>query len=729
MDRLASEGVLLEDATVQVPQTRPSHASILTGRYPFEHGVRDNFSPPLRSGLPTLATHLKARGYATAAFIGGFPLVAGSGLNRGFDVYDDDLGPGSTLAERRATEVVGRATAWLKKRRSAPFFVWVHLYDPHAPYEAPEPFGGRYAKRPYDGEVAFADAQVGSLLDFLDRRGARDNTLVVVTSDHGEGLGDHGEDDHLMFIYDSTLRVPCLLRLPSILPAGKRVAGQFRSVDIMPTVLELLGQPAVAVTGASRAAALRAGARLPDNESYAESLYGQLHFGFAPLRGLRAEGWKYIDAPRAELYNLREDPAESQNVLDMRGQVAERLKKRLGPLGEGSSAPAVAVPADAGVIERLAALGYVGVGSSRVGTAKGADPKDKIAQVQAYTRDAQKATRLLRAGEIDTALPILERLSRSESVSFDVQYLLGRALLRKRRLAEAANALEEARQLLPQFVEVYADLAEAFRRQGKLREARAVVDRGLALSSDNGRLLEEGGLALQALGETDAARQTLERARTKNPRALRSRLALSAVYRDQGKIAAAVEELRAAVRLDASFVDGWNALGLLLAQSGANADAEAAFRSALEVRPDDSEVLFNLAELLTRTGRSAEAVPVLERVVVLSPDVAEARRALESARAAAGPLPEGSIHLRLIRVHDRPEAERILARIRGGASFEDEARAHSKDPSASRGGDLGVVRLVDLSEPLRSAAAALRPGGLSEIIPSNPDYLLVRRER
>src|SRR5439155_5659147 len=227
MDRLAREGVLVEVAVAQVPQTRPSHVSIFTGRYPFEHGIRDNFSPPLPAKIPTLATLLSRAGYDTAAFIGAYPVARSSGLDQGFAVFDDPFGAGESTttrearSERRAGEVVDHALAWLAKPRRAPFFVWAHLYDPHAPYEPPAPFRQRFARRPYDGEVAYADAQVRRLLAWLDQSGRAADTLVVVTSDHGEGLGDHGESEHMLLVYDSTLRVPLILRWPGRLPAAR----------------------------------------------------------------------------------------------------------------------------------------------------------------------------------------------------------------------------------------------------------------------------------------------------------------------------------------------------------------------------------------------------------------------------------------------------------------------------------------------------------------------------
>ncbi len=728
LDGLARDGLLFEDATVHAPQTRPSHASMLTGLYPFAHGVRDNFSPPLKGDVPTLAGLLKARGYDTAAFIGGFPLAASSGLNRGFDVYDDALGgggaAGALMAERSAAEVVDRARRWLGGRRR-PFFAFVHLYDPHAPYEPPRPFAARYAGRPYDGEVASADAQVGRLLAFLEERGLRGRTLVVATSDHGEGLGDHGEDEHLVYVYDSTLRVPLLVSWPGTLPGGRRVAGQFRGVDLMPTLLELMGVPRVATSGASRAAELRSGAPLPDNESYAESLYGQLHFGWAPLRAVRAEGWKYIEAPRAELYHLRQDAGEVRNVLDVRGQVAARLRERLGAYESSSTPAAVELPSDAGAIERLVSLGYVGAGAPPASGVKGADPKDMIAGHQAYTRDVQKALRLFRGGEIDGSLAILQRLARQEAVAFEVPYFLGKALLRKGRPAEAVKALDEARGLLPRFAPLYVDLAQAFRLQGRPKDARAAVNRGLEIAEKNAALWEEGGLAAQQMGDLAAAQAALETARTLDPGSVRARLALSALYRSEGNRGAAVAELREAVRRNPRSASAWHALGVLQAESGATADAEAAFRKGLEADAADPDLLYGLAELLRAGGRPKEAVPLLEKAVAAAPGFGEARDALERARREVAP---GTVTLSLIRVRARPDAERLSARLASGADFGAEARAMSIDPSAASGGTLGPVRLDDLSEPLRSAAAALEPGRVSAVLETPEGYVILRRD-
>jgi choline-sulfatase len=732
-DRLARTGVVVEDATVQVPQTRPSHASLLTGRYPYEHRIRDNFSPPLDPSTPTLATLLRARGYDTAAFIGSVVLAASSGLDRGFAVYDDPFSAPSPSVvqgeERGAEDVVSSALAWLQKERPGPFFAWVHLYDPHAPYEPPERYRKRYAGRPYDGEVAYADAQLGRLLDFLERQGLKGRTLVVVTSDHGEGLGDHGEEEHMMFLYDSTLHVPLLLSWPGVLPAGARVKGQLRSIDVLPTVLDLLGLPAPPVTGVSRAASLKAASRIADSESYAESLYGNIHFGYAPLRALRAEGWKYIQAPRAELYDLKADPREGTNALAARDPVAQRMRQRLRSHDAGPARSAPVVTPDAGTLERMAALGYVGASASRVGAGAGADPKDKIAEFQAFTRGTRQGVRRFEAGDYDGAIAVLAPLARGEIVSMEVQFILGRSLVRKKRYPEAVKVLETAVALLPKWGATYFELSHAYAGMGEPGKALAALDRGLQVDPGSAPLHRARGLMLQQAGDRTGARAELERARDLDPRDARLRLMLSAVYRDEGDLKKAVGEVREAVRLAPDSADGWNALGLLLTASRRDAEAEAAYRSALKARPDDPDALFNLAALLRRSKRAKEAADLLDRLVAKSPSFPGAAGALGAARDEAASPGPGQLRLSLLRVATREEAEDVLRRLAAGEDFAALARARSTDPSASRGGELGLIRPAELAEALRSAAAGLAVGAHSAALETPAGYVILRREQ
>jgi arylsulfatase A-like enzyme/tetratricopeptide (TPR) repeat protein len=644
LDRLAREGVLVEEAVVQVPQTRPSHASILTGRQPYEHGIRDNSSPPLAARFPTLATVLKGHGYDTAAAVGAYPVSRASGLDRGFAFFDDPFGGGERATtrdprtERRASEVVDVALAWLERPRRAPFFLWVHLFDPHAPYEPPSPHRERFAKQPYDGEVAYTDAQIGRLLARLREKALLDRTLVVVTADHGEGLGDHGEDEHLLFVYDSTLRVPLLMRWPGRLPANARVRGQFRSVDLMPTLLDLLGRPAVPTSGASRAATLAAGGVIPANESYAESLYGSLHFGWAPLRALRAEGWKYIDAPRPELYRLAEDPAEAQNRMNDRAPVASAMRQRLVALDRGvPERPAVAV--DSGAAERLAALGYVGGGFFQ-GPPTGADPKDRLEEFQGHRRQFQEALRLYRRKDLDGAIRILTRLVQPqrelgqvvERRSFNVEYYLGRSLLEKRRFAAAAEHLARASALAPESLPASVFLAQAQAAAGRPAEAITTLDRALARTPDNAELLQaRGGLTLRA-GRIAEARASLERARELDPDNVVTRVDLAALYRTQGQLQAAAAEAAEAMRRHPRSPEARVAAGLVAGALGREDEAGQRFREALERDPAQADALFYLASVEMRAGRAAAAVPLLENLLKTAPGYPEAARMLGVAR-------------------------------------------------------------------------------------------------
>jgi arylsulfatase A-like enzyme/Flp pilus assembly protein TadD len=648
IDRLAREGVLALDAVVQVPQTRPSHASIFTGRYPYEHGIRDNYSKPLAPGTPTIASVLRGQGWDTAAFIGAYPVSRPSGLDQGFAVYDDPFAAGDDTTrqartERRAKEVVDRALAWLEKPRPGPFFAWVHLFDPHAPYEAPEPYRKRHAASPYDGEVAYADAQLGRIVSWLDSRGLRGRTLLVVTSDHGEGLGEHGEDEHMLFVYDSTLRVPLVLSWPGRLPAGARVRGQFRSVDLLPTLLDIAGIPSPPTSGASRAPALQAGGRIPANESYAESLYAQLHFGYAPLRALRGDGWKLIDVPRPELYRISVDPLETRNLVDERSPVASAMRANLRRFDREQDSVPEMPPVDEAAAERLAALGYVGGGPAAGRSAAGVDLKDKITEVQRYTRDMREGLRLYREGQFAAAARLLRRVSLTSPPSFNVQYYLGRSLLDARRYAEAVPYLRKAAEMAPTrrtlsglaAAPIYAYLVEAYAGAGQMSTALQTLDTALTVAPANAELLRAKGSLLLRQGDLAGARAALEKARSVNAGEPRLHVELSNVYRNLGALAPAEAEAREAVRLEPKSPEGHVALGLAAGALGREAEAGRSFREALRLSPDHPDALFYLGAVELRAGRAAAAAPLLERLVAKEPAYPQARETLALAKRMA----------------------------------------------------------------------------------------------
>jgi arylsulfatase A-like enzyme len=396
LDALASEGLRFENAISPVPLTRPAHASLLTGLLPPEHGVRDNLPAKLDPSIPTLATRLKAAGYRTAAFVGSFLLGRGSGFEAGFDVMgdgsaegvNDSIGP---RAERRAGEVADEALAYLASA-SPPFFLWVHFYDPHAPYDPPEPLAGKG----YAGEVAYTDSQIGRLVAALRDRGLLDSTLVVATADHGEGLGDHGEDEHGALVYEESLRVPLIFRGPGIAP-GRVESEPVSLVDVAPFLLE------------GGKGGLSAPARKP---LYFESYYGNLHFGWAPLRGIRDGPVKLIFAPRSELFDLDSDPRERRDLSLERKDVARRLYAELQRIGEKTPAAGSVDSAD---LERLASLGYVGTVSKK---ASGADPKDEIYRLSDFGRKLREAIARFHSRDWKSAEPLFEELAARDILSF-----------------------------------------------------------------------------------------------------------------------------------------------------------------------------------------------------------------------------------------------------------------------------------------------------------------------
>ena len=381
LERLAADAVVFDRASTVAPLTLPAHASLFTGRLPPVHGVRDNASPPLDAAATTLAEVLRARGFRTGAFVASVVVGRDRGLAQGFEVYDsvERRGwPGAMPPQRRADDVVSAAIDWVDGVGRTQFFLWVHLYDPHRPYDPPEPFRSSFAD-PYVGEIAFADSQVGRLLDALDRRGRLARTVVVVAADHGESLGDHGEEDHGIFLYQSVLRVPLLIRAPSI--AARRSDAVVRLIDVMPTVLDLAGAAAPPGDGASLVRVMRGEALRVELDAYAESLYPQ-RFGWSPLRSLYDGRYKYIEAPRPELYDLDRDPFEERNLHGERASLARALARRLhavaGPDADGQAI--TDPPADPELPSRLNALGYVAapILSAPATLRPLADPKDCI---------------------------------------------------------------------------------------------------------------------------------------------------------------------------------------------------------------------------------------------------------------------------------------------------------------------------------------------------------------
>ena len=400
LDGLAREGVLFEQTESVTPLTLPAHGSLFTGRFPPSHGVRGNGGFFSDADHTTLAEVLKERGFQTGGFVGAYVLDSTWGLDQGFDTYLDGFDAPTFKwrshghLQRRADEVIDSALAWLDHAASSRFFAWLHFYDPHAPYEPPEPYATMHADEPYVGEIGFVDAQIGRVLAFLGQRDLVDRTIVVAVGDHGESLGEHGERTHGFFIYESAMRVPFIVRAPFGKMRGRRVSDIVRTVDVMPTVLDMLGMPSPpGIEGTSLVPLMTGAVRELGLDAYAETLYPLHRFGWSDLRMLRSGRFKLIAAPRPELYDLAVDPREQLNLYDQQRALGQRLATRLRQMEErfaSRAIPGAAAEPTADQLARLATLGYVGravTGASGADNREGrADPKDQIDLYNSMTR-------------------------------------------------------------------------------------------------------------------------------------------------------------------------------------------------------------------------------------------------------------------------------------------------------------------------------------------------------
>lgn len=692
-DRVASEGVLFEQAVAPAPLTLPSHASILTGQWPFRHGVRDNGGFRLPPGIPTLAEVLRSRGYATAAFVGAFVLDSRFGLDRGFQTYDDAMParPGEPVAylgesRRDGAAVAAAAASWIAAAGPAPIFVWVHLYDPHAPYEAAAGFRERYPQRPYAAAVAQADAALGAVLDALDRRPGSGSAVVAIAGDHGEGLGEHGEATHGVFVYDGTMRVPLALRSPAV-PRGARIGWQARLIDLAPTLLSLAGNGrpggragarseealpgALQADGTDLVPALTGAAPSPDLPGYAESFFGTYHYGWSPLRALRQGGLKWIEAPRPELYDLARDPDESDNLLDRDPDGARRIAARLEEIAGGAGSPPPAPGREgAETLARLRALGYVGGDPSSAPAAgpRGAgaplpDPKDGIHRhsrfeevfrgaagafdagddAEAWRRatallrefpEARDARRLralaaLNLGRDAEARRDLEGLLRQDLSDVEARAALGHAL---ERAGERGAALEQVLKALdsgPERPDLLLRAGRLLRLEGRLAEADRLLDRAAAQDPASGSVLFERGLVRLAGGGKEEAENLFRRALAADPGPRGAHHNLALLLEERGDEAGARREYEAEVAVHPEAASSHLNLGLLLQRLGETEAARQHLEAAARASPSDPRALTALAAALLREpGGKARARSLLREALRLDPGNAPARTLL-----------------------------------------------------------------------------------------------------
>ncbi len=636
IDALARNGVRFTQAQSPVPLTLPSHASLFSGRVPRRHGVRDNEGFRLDAGVPLLAERLGAAGYTTAAFVSAAVLDRSGGLDRGFSIYDDAVRVGDRRAfdyqERAASQTIDALLLRLPSL-TPPFFLWLHLYDPHLPYVPPEPFATRFAGRLYDGEIAFLDSQLGRLLDAFKRKGI--TPLIVVAGDHGESLGEHGERGHGVFLYQATQHVPLILLGPG-LPAGTTVEATVGLVDVAPTILDLLGLPALPDTDGRSLLPLARGGRLPAADYEMETFYPSFSYGWAPLRALRSGPYKYIEAPRAELYELPTDPRETRNLARSAAKRVGELSHALdGRLGDDRTPTALEAPDPDERHERLSSLGYV---SGSKAPATGAiDPKDGIALLA----DLDVARRAVQLGDPHDAIAPMNRILAKNPTNIPARLTLGQAQIATGRVDDAIATYRAVTKLAPNNPFAWSDLGNAYARRGPkddaaVAEAKRCYEQALTLAPRHADTYLNLAMLQAARGAQAEAYETLQRARrahVSDPE-IETELGMLEVGRKDFDAAGAAFDR--ALALDPRQGEALEGQGRMAYAAGDYARAATYYGRALSARPEASTAKTLGAIQLYHLNDRAAALASFSRALALSPpndpDVADLRALVDDLR-------------------------------------------------------------------------------------------------
>jgi choline-sulfatase len=596
IDALARDGVLFPMAISQVPLTLPEHVAILTGTYPFHNQVQDFTAPPLAEKFRTLAQAFHDHGFATGAVVSSFVLDRSWGLARGFDYYDDKFNAESLLeknpelVERRAGPSVDAALQWLGRRRTQPFFFWLHLYDPHSPYNPPEPFLSEYRQHPYDGEIAYADSQLARLIHWFKTTGLYPHTWIVLLSDHGESLGEHSEQEHGFFIYNSTVHVPLIIK-PAAEPGRKLLAlsTPVETIAVAPTILQMAGiNDSIQQQFDSSGLFAGESSRLPP-AAYSETFYPFSSFGWSPLHGLETNRYHYIEAPRAELYSPSGDPGEEHTLIADQNAVAAVLRSQLQQRWQNYQAAPSGRALDDSATAKLRALGYFAYHapvSQATLQHPLADPKDKLQEFNSILH----ASDVIETGHYAQAEALLNQIRQNDPSLYVVPFMLGELALRQQQAPQAAQYFEDCLKVAPNFDQAMTGLAGALEAQGKPQEAI----------------------------------QWLQRALERNPRNFRAWYEIGWILERSGDPAAATEYLQKALAIQPSFAPAWRDLGMLQYRNQRYGPAAVTLGKAADLGLNQPTVFNFLGICYSRTNRLPAAVRSYRQALKLNPDYAEA---------------------------------------------------------------------------------------------------------
>ena len=628
IDMFAARGVKFEHCIAQTPLTLPSHSSLLTGTLPFFHGVRDNGGFILPPDLKTLAEVFKDNGYATSAFVGAYVLDSKWGLNQGFDYYYDrfDLSKFEKVSlgtvQRPANEVIDETLKWLGQNKDKKFFTWVHLYDPHTPYEPPPPFDTRYAKNPYLGEIAFADSQIARLWQFLQDSNLSDNLFLVFASDHGESLGQHQEANHGFFVYQETIHVPLIFLTPFKKFQGLSSSQVVSLIDVMPTILEMAGFPSPSeVQGTSLLPLFFNPAKESSTFAYSESYYPRYHFGWSELKSIQNKKHKLIIAPEMELYDLTQETSEMSNLASAEKKILAELETEADKYIKKFSQNARQVDyrkVDEETREKLAALGYIGsfAASSKLEGKKLANPKEKIVVFNELSR----AREMGMSGKADEAITTIKAIIASDPEINDAYFSLGNIYFKERRFKEAIPAFEQALQLKPDDAFAVINIANSYQALGKSAEAERFVVDYLKKGFSDSQLYFLLGTLNFVQKKYDEAIKYYDECISRNADSAASHNALAAIYLVKDDLAQAENHINLGLVINPQLTNLQYNRAQLLEKRGKIQEAAEAYKMELEHSPKHFKACYNLSRIYRTLGQEEEERKYLEMTKEINPD-------------------------------------------------------------------------------------------------------------
>ena len=661
LDRLREDSILYTRAYSHIPLTLPSHSSIFTGLLPPEHEVRDNVGYHLETaGIPYLPRLLRDHGYATGAAVSAYVLRSTTGIAEGFDLYDDEVqvvsGEALGSLQRAGRDTLAAAVRWLDGVAAEPFFLFFHIYEPHAPYEPPPPFAERYRDAPYDGDVAEADRVVGLLLERLRELDRYDSALVILLSDHGEGLGEHGQPSHEILVYRETLQVPLMIKLPGGARRGSTIERPVQLIDVLPTVAELLG---LEVETPLRGRSLLAEAG-EERRIYAESFYPRLHFGWAEQQAMIAGRYQLVRGPHEEIYDLETDPAQLDNIVRSHRRLADELGREIDALAGSFEGPAATDPE---VAAKLSALGYLGGSFEGDSSGPRADPKDKQQVLAALTRGLEQ----LAARDFAGAAEALRVVVKQEPELVDGWQHLGRARAGRGDFTGALAAYQEALRLSHGAPQIALSAAELYFEHGALDEAQRHAELAVDSHPVAHDLLAQ--IALRR-GDLEAAEgyvadAVATRGTRVGPLVTEAQLRLQQDRLDEALELTYQAEREFADRKDRQVLRGlYFTRGNALARLGKSSEAIDAFRTEIRLQPDLLPPYSHLALLYALIGETAQVGPILREMVETNPTPGAHAEAIRVLRQLEDPRSAGAL---LAQARQRwPQDPQLRALAQGG---------------------------------------------------------------